>query len=231
MLRLEALARKHPRVYLAAYAAGGLLVVALLVWAFALVADEVPENGWMVRLDHTITAFIQARDTEGGERFFVAVSLLGGPVLTAIVTIVTLALAMRRRWLRAAVIALGSAMGAGLNSVLKQIFQRGRPEYATEFIPHSSWSFPSGHAMNSLVAYGIMVYVLLQHTHDSMRRRLIIAGTAILLFLIALSRVYLGVHYLSDVIAGWLAGGAWLVCCLGAYRFARQRVMAPTARS
>ncbi|MDB4890774.1 MAG: Membrane-associated phospholipid phosphatase, partial [Gemmatimonadetes bacterium] len=204
MFRLETLARRHPRVYLAAYAAGGLLLVALLVWAFAVLADEVPENGWMVHLDQAITGFIQARDTEGGERFFVTLSLLGGPVLAALVTIVTLALALRREWLRAAVIALGSAMGAGLNSILKQAFHRGRPEYATEFIPHSSWSFPSGHAMNSLVAYGILLVVLLEYTHDSLRRRLIIAGTAILIFLIALSRVYLGVHYLSDVIAGWL---------------------------
>lgn len=225
MLRLEALARKHPRVYLAAYVAGGLLLVALLVWAFAVLADEVPEDGWMVHLDHAITGFIQAHDTEGGERFFAGVSLLGGPLLTAIVIVVTLALGVRRDWLRAAVLALGSACGAGLNSVLKQIFHRGRPEYAVEFIPHQSWSFPSGHAMDSIVAYGIMLFLLLEHTRDSAKRRLIIAATVALLIIVAFSRVYLGVHYLSDVIAGWLAGGVWLIICLGAYRFARQRVM------
>jgi undecaprenyl-diphosphatase len=172
----------------------------------------------MVHLDHAITSFIQTRDSEGGERFFVAVSLFGGPLLTALITVVTLALAKRRDWLRAAVVALGSACAAGLNTALKQIFHRGRPEYATEFIPHQSWSFPSGHAMNSIVAYGIMLYLLIEHTRDSPRRRLIIGATATLVFLVALSRVYLGVHYLSDVVAGWLAGGAWLIVCIGAYR-------------
>jgi undecaprenyl-diphosphatase len=184
----------------------------------------------MVHLDHAITAFIQARDSEAGESVFVGVSLLGAPLLAAFVTVVTLALAKRRDWLRAAVVALGSAGGAGLNTALKQIFHRGRPEYAVEFIPHQSWSFPSGHAMDSLVAYGIMLYFLLEHTRDPVRRRLIIAATSILLFLIAFSRVYLGVHYLSDVIAGWLAGGAWLIVSLGAYRFAQRRLLAEHPR-
>jgi membrane-associated phospholipid phosphatase len=225
VLDVEALSRKHPKLYLAAYVAGGVLLVSLLVWAFAGLADEVPEDGWMVHLDRAITCFIEAHNTEGGERFFVAVSLFGGPLLTAVVTVVTLLLAKRRDWLGAAAIALGSACAAGLNFALKQIFHRGRPEYAVEFIPHQSWSFPSGHAMNSLVAYGIMLYLLFEHTHDSARRRLIIGVTATLILLVALSRVYLGVHYLSDVVAGWLAGGAWLIVCLGAYRYSKDRAL------
>jgi membrane-associated phospholipid phosphatase len=166
------IARKHPKLYLAAYVGGGLVLIALMVWAFAVLADEIPEQGWMERLDHAITGILQVRGTEGGESFFVAVSLFA------------------------------AACGAGLNAALKPIFHRGRPEYAIEFIPHQSWSFPSGHSMNSLICYGIMLYLLLEHTRGATRRRLLIAGTAIVIILIAWARVYLGVHYLSDVIAG-----------------------------
>ncbi|MEO8337263.1 MAG: phosphatase PAP2 family protein, partial [bacterium] len=204
-------ARKHPRAYLAAYVCGGLVLIALMVWAFAALADEIPEQGWMERLDHAITGLLQAHGTEGGEQFFVAVSFLGGPVLAGLVAVVSLVLAWKRDWLRAATVTLTSVGGAGLNAALKQIFHRGRPEFATEFITRQSWSFPSGHAMNSLISYGILLFLLLEHTRDDTRRRLLIAATAVIVILIAWGRVYLGVHYLSDVIAGWLAGGAWLV--------------------
>ncbi|MEO8333934.1 MAG: phosphatase PAP2 family protein [bacterium] len=215
-------ARKHPRLYLVVYVGGGLVLVALMVWAFAALADEIPEQGWMERLDHGITGFLQSRGTEGGESFFLAVSLFGAPLLAALEAVVTLVLARRRDWLRAGAVAFSCVGGAALNVTLKQIFHRGRPEYAAEFIAHQSWSFPSGHAMDSLVGYGIMLFLVLEHTHDATRRRLLIGSTAIVVALIAWSRVYLGVHYLSDVIAGWLAGGAWLVISVGAYRFVRR---------
>ncbi|MEO5815085.1 MAG: phosphatase PAP2 family protein [Gemmatimonadaceae bacterium] len=219
------IARKHPRLYLTAYVGGGLVLIALMVWAFAVLADEIPEQGWMERLDHTITSLLQARGTEGGERFFVTVSLFGGPLLAALVTVVTLVLARRRDWLRTGFVALSCVGGALLNATLKQVFHRGRPEYAFEFMRRQSWSFPSGHAMNSMICYGIMLFLLLEHMHDITRRRLALIATAIVITLIAWGRVYLGVHYLSDVIAGWLAGGAWLIICIGAYNFARRRLM------
>ena len=222
---VRSLARKHPRLYLTGYVTGGLMLVALLVWAFAVLADEVPEHGWMVRLDDIIMGFIEARNTERGERFFAAVSLLGGPLLIVLVTVATIFLAMRRDWLRAGLIVVGVAFGVGLNSVLKQVFHRGRPEFASELIPHRSWSFPSGHAMNSLVAYGILLYLLLEQSRGDSQRRALTAVVAMVVFLIAFGRVYLGVHYLSDVIAGWLAGGAWLIICLGAYRAAQRRML------
>ena len=218
-------AQRHPRLYLAAYVGGGLVLIALMLWAFAALADEIPEQGWMERLDHAVTGLLQSRGTEGGESFFVAVSLFGGPLLAVLVAVVSLVFAWQRDWLRAALVALACVGGVGLNALLKQIFHRGRPEFAAEFIPHQSWSFPSGHAMNSLVCYGIMLFLLLEHTRDNVRRRLLIAATAMVVILIAWARVYLGVHYLSDVIAGWLAGGSWLIVCIGAYGFAERRVV------
>jgi undecaprenyl-diphosphatase len=131
-------------------------------------------------------------------------------------------LAARREWLRAAALAIAGLGGTLLNNVLKLIFHRGRPEFATEFITHQSWSFPSGHAMNSLVGYGFLAYLLLESTTDRRARIAILVATTIVVGLVGFSRLYLGVHYPSDVIAGFLAGGIWLLVCITGYRFAKQ---------
>ena len=87
--------------------------------------------------------------------------------------------------------------------LLKTIFHRARPTYASEF-HMTSWSFPSGHAMDSLIVYGLFAYWLAEAKPAA--RRPIFAGAAVLVGAIGFARIYLGVHYLSDVIAGYSAG-------------------------
>jgi undecaprenyl-diphosphatase len=78
--------------------------------------------------------------------------------------------------------------------------------------------------MNSLIGFGFVAYLFLERTNDRRARTAIVAATLILVGLIGFSRLYLGVHYLSDVIAGFLAGAIWLLVCIFALRFAeRQR--------
>jgi undecaprenyl-diphosphatase len=133
-------------------------------------------------------------------------------------------LALRRDWLRAGALAITVGLGAALNTLLKVIFHRGRPETATEFITHQSWSFPSGHAMGSLIGYGFLGFLLLERTKDRRARVAIIVAAALLAGAIGFSRLYLGVHYLSDVIAGYLGGAVWLMVSITGYRFAKQRL-------
>lgn len=217
------LAETHPKLYLAAHVLAGALLAALLVWGFASLADAVGDNARIVAADAGLTRWIQAHDTEWGETFFTGVSLLGAPLLGAIIVIAALVYARRREFIRAAALPMAWVSATALNTLLKQLFHRGRPEYATEFITRASWSFPSGHAMESMVGYGMLLGVMLHSIHGPTRRRLAIAGTALLVSLIGVSRVYLGVHYLTDVIAGWLAGAAWLLVCVTAYHFAMRR--------
>ena len=217
------LAERHPRLYLVAYAGAGVLLTALLVWGFASIADAVGDHGRVAAADAGFTRWIETHDTEWGETLFTGVSLLGAPILVGVIALSAILFARRRDWLRATAVLLASASGAGLNTLLKYVFHRGRPEYATEFIKHASWSFPSGHAMESIVGYGMLLGVTLHAIHTTARRRLAIGGVALLVILIGMSRVYLAVHYLTDVVAGWLAGGAWLVVCLTAYHFAERR--------
>lgn len=98
--------------------------------------------------------------------------------------------------------------GCLLNDVLKSFFQRHRPQFPNPFVTEASWSFPSGHAMGSLIGYGLLAYLLWMAVP---RMRLAIAmGTALLVSAIGFSRLYLGAHYFSDVIAGYAAGIVWL---------------------
>jgi undecaprenyl-diphosphatase len=201
----------------------GLVVCGALLWGFVALADEVPEHGWLVRADLAVAAWLQVHGTEGGESIFAAVSWLGSPVLIAVVVLVGVWLAVRRSWPQFWVWAGTIAGGAALEQVLKAAFHRTRPVYAAEFIHRASWSFPSGHAMNSLIVYGLLAHMLLPHIESPARRRVLVVGTAVLIAAIGYSRLYLGVHYLSDVVAGFLAGGLWLLVCAGAYDLSQRR--------
>ena len=194
-----------------------------LTWIFLFIADEIPEPSAIVAADHFVSAWLESHGTEPGESILHAVSYLGAPGLFAIVVAVAAWLAWRRDWVAAIALVATTTCGVLLDSVLKFVFHRGRPETAMEFIRHASWSFPSGHAMNSMIGYGFLTVLLLGHVRQPRRRAAIVIAAVLLIGVIGFSRLYLGVHYVSDVTGGWLAGGAWLIVCVSAYRFARTR--------
>jgi undecaprenyl-diphosphatase len=223
-------ARLHPTAYLGVHGVAGMVVTIGLVWLFLAIADEIPEHGTLPRADTAAARWLEAHGTEGGERIFFWVSYLGAPVLAASVAAAVLYFVWRRDWRRAIALAVTSAGGLAVSTVLKLTFHRGRPETATEFITRQSWSFPSGHAMSSMICYGFLTMLLLEEVREPRwRRRAIVAGAAILIGAIGFSRVYLGVHYLSDVVGGWLAGAAWLFVCVSGYRFVQTRQRARAA--
>jgi undecaprenyl-diphosphatase len=184
-------------------------------------ADEVPEKGLMVRVDLAVTNWLQAHGTERGESIFSAISLLGAPVLIAVLVITAVALLGRQDWRRLTMLAVTCGGGALLDGALKWAFQRARPTFASEFRT-TSWSFPSGHAMNSLIVYGLLAYWLASALPRT-RRKVIFAAAVVLIGAIGYARIYLGVHYLSDVVAGYCAGFIWLIVCVTGYQFAERR--------
>ena len=197
-----------------------LAVIALLLWGFAALADGFGEKGRIARGDVAVLDWLQAHGTEGGESIFVFVSWLGAPVLVAVDVAVGIWLAARRLWRWLALWCTAIIGGVVLDQILKLAFRRARPSVASEFIAHSSWSFPSGHAMNSLVGYAMLAFLLRERLTNSHSRLAVTIGAAILIAAIGFSRLYLGVHYLSDGTAGYLAGGAWVLACIVAERHA-----------
>ena len=221
------LATLHPRVYLGLHVLAGTMGIVGLTWLFLAIADEIPEGSRLVQIDVVLARWFEAHGTEPGEAILNAVTKLGAPLLYAVVIVAVLWFMWRREWRAAISLALATSGGVALSNLLKAIFHRGRPATVVEFIPHPSWSFPSGHALNSVVSYGFLAMLLLDRIADRRKRIAVVIAAATMILLIGFSRLYLGVHYLSDVTGGWIAGAAWLLVCVSAYRLAPDRPSSP----
>ena len=217
-------AERHPKLYLVLHLLGGLGATALLLWLFIAIAEDIPEHGALIHVDMFVSRWLESHGTEAGERIFFWLSYLGAPVLVAVVVATIGFFLWKRERREAIVVAVTCGGGVVVGNILKLVFHRGRPETASEFITRHTWSFPSGHSMNSIIGYGFLTILLLDRIVHHGRRIALIVAAVLLIGGIGFSRLYLGVHYLSDVAGGFIAGGAWLIVCATGYRFAQRRV-------
>ena len=159
------------------------------------------------------------------------VTALGGvPVLTLITILAAGYLVAVRKYANAAFVGFSVASGLLIGSILKDFFVRARPELVPHLVQVHSASFPSGHAMNSALVY-LTLATLLARAQQARRVRIYLLSVAIALtLLIGCSRVYLGVHWPSDVVAGWSVGAAWAVLCslLGKSLQRHRRIESPS---
>lgn len=197
-----------------------LFVLAGLGWAFVVVAGVVAEgNSQEVEMD-ILRALRDPADITRprGPKWLANAALewtaLGAaPILTLIVLSVTGYLFLIRRH-RTAWFVLGSVVsGTILTNLLKIWFGRSRPGIIPSLTEHLSPSFPSGHSLMAAVVY-LTLGATLAATAPQRRQKIYILGTAMFLtLLVGLTRVYLGVHYPTDVLAGWCIGAAWAIFC------------------
>ena len=196
------------------------LLITGLFFAFARIASEVVE-GDMRAFDHYIMLALRSPVDPSipiGPRWFntamLDITAVGGTaVISAIATFVAGYLAVTRKIGLALFVVLAVSGGAILSTLLKSFFNRPRPDLVARLVDVNSASFPSGHAMNSAVIY-LTLGVLLANTHTEPAVRIYILSVAIILTLmIGFSRVYLGVHWPSDVLAGWTIGASWALLC------------------
>ncbi|HEX7981648.1 MAG TPA: bifunctional DedA family/phosphatase PAP2 family protein [Gemmatimonadaceae bacterium] len=217
--------------YLGLHLTGGFLLSVAALWLFGAVTEDVVHHDPLTALDLQLASFLRTHSTHAGDQVARVVSAIGSPVAMALLAVVVaLILARRRHWIVLSAWA-AAFVGAGvLDWTLKRVIYRPRPAGAEAFLyGGASFSFPSGHAMGSLVGYGMSVYLLVVYWPPARRHRVALGVTAtVLVLLIGLSRLYLGVHFLSDVIAGYAAALVWLtVCITGAEIALRQRGLAP----
>ena len=207
------------------------------VWSFAELADEVVE-GATRSLDRQLLLLMRTAgdltDPIGPpliEEIGRDLTALGGVIILTLATLATSGFFLLRRQY-GSTLYLFVTVGGGilLSSYAKGLFDRPRPQ----LVPHGSIvetaSFPSGHSMMAAVTY-LTLAVLISRVLQQRRLKIYVIGAAIVLtVLVGISRVYLGVHWPTDVLSGWLAGLAWaLICLLGARLLARLGHVEPDA--
>jgi undecaprenyl-diphosphatase len=204
------------------------LVSAAAIAVFVAVAEEVVVGGEMAVFD---VAFGQALRKAGNpqwQEFFARVSRLGNPDVVFGATVAgAVALVVRGQLATASVWLASQAGAAVLVIVLKALFARSRPDFM-DSAAETSWSFPSGHAMATLVLVAMACSVLLRYVTSGTVAGILVMLSATWTLVMAFSRLYLGVHFASDVVAGLFAGLAWVCVCVAAL-YAVAKIPPPVA--
>jgi undecaprenyl-diphosphatase len=189
-------------------------VAAVFLVAIVILAREFIASGAVAEFDERVTAAMVEAHSPGWKRFFEGVSWMGSARQLAIAsTIVGLVLIVQRRYVAAAWWLIAQAGAGALVLTIKAFVARSRPEFAYATEIERGWSFPSGHATRACVFAALAAYLVFRYARS--RRRAVIVGVVAFLFavMIALSRVYLGAHFLTDSLGGLLIGAAWVAIC------------------
>ncbi|MDO5711688.1 MAG: phosphatase PAP2 family protein [Micrococcales bacterium] len=215
----------------------GSLVMGLLTWTSGELYEAVSQHDGVALFDQPVLSDMVAVRESWLTVFAYAFTTVGGPIAEPILAAIV-AVWLSRRWRSWTPLLLMVIAGAGsltMTVVGKNYIDRVRPPHVWAVPPYEwSPSFPSGHALNSVVIGGLIAYLLVIRAHRK-RTRWFILGCAILFaLLMGLSRVYLGHHWLTDVLVGWALGGAWLTLIITGHRLVltlRERTQRPAAGS
>lgn len=194
------------------------LVTLLSLLAFSFIAVQISTEK-IGHFDQLIIAFIQGLESPfltSGMKFFTFIgSYMGVVLLTVLILCIFSKIVHQRTELILFVMVItGSVV---LNRLLKEFFHRARPDLH-QLIEIGGFSFPSGHAMNAFTVYGILTFLLWQHIPSKWLRVVLISFSVFMISAIGISRIYLGVHFPSDILGGYFAGGFWLSIAIGFFQ-------------
>lgn len=183
------------------------VVVAVASILFVKLAGEVREQETLP-FDQTILMAIKDSSTPFLDRFMPIATDIGGVVgVTALTVLFASLFAYKKEYARMWLIIIGVSGAVALNLILKSIFMRSRPDLWTQLVHETGYSFPSGHSMSSA---GFAIALMVALWHSRWRWWGIGFGICYMVF-VGFSRMYLGVHYPTDVMAGWLVSAAWVL--------------------
>ncbi|MFP3322551.1 phosphatase PAP2 family protein [Planococcus sp. SIMBA_160] len=205
----------------------GLGLATLFIVLFAELADEMLDHELAV-FDAVLIQLISAVESSGMDTVMFVITELGSVwflVLLSVGVLWILGVKMRDKW--GALFYLVAVGGGSLLTVLlKHFFSRERPSI-NETIDAVGYSFPSGHSMGSLIFYGFLIYLVIRTRQKPWLQWASVFGLSGVIVLIGISRIYLGAHFPSDVLAGYIAGTIWLVLSLVALEWIQWQKRSP----
>lgn len=202
---------------LASQLGAGALVLIGAAFLFGTIAQQVVSGAPLTQLDADLADWLHRRVGSPWLELLFAITHLHSTVAVSCYAIVAaIVLARQQRWRSFITVIVTVAGGLVLNVLMKLAFQRPRPSFDDPLLTLDTYSFPSGHVAGSTLFYGLCVAWVYRRTPELRWRLAALAFAAFALVLVGLSRMVLGVHYLSDVVAAFAEGVAWLALCLTA---------------
>lgn len=214
------------------HAAAALAGLSGSLFVFTWLAESLVDDGtpfrWEARFNHwlddeawgPLVYFFRVVTIPGSTVFLVAAALAAAVLLWA-----------RRDRADATLVGLAFAGSAVVNFALKVLFERPRPTFQDESLTLNTFSFPSGHASVSVAVYGAFAIIVLRDMRTWRGQALVLGTLAVLLALIGFSRIYLGAHFFSDVLAGYSLGTAWLMICVLGLTLHEHRIREGSSRT
>lgn len=233
---LRFIARHVGGVYkrLATFVGIGFVVAIAVAFLFGKLAHEVREGETQIFDERILTWFMQHRSPVLDSIMLELTAVGDMASLTVMVLVAAGLLWLTKNRDALALLLIGTIGGSALNTVLKGAFARPRPMIVEWVTDVQTTSFPSGHAMTSFAAFGALAYVMGRIAPNRRVRLIVWSAAAFMIVIIGVSRMYLGVHYPTDIAAGYLAGLAWLMFvagCRTALRYFRARRRMESPRS
>jgi len=217
-------ARLSPEGFLGLYLTLGVIAVIVATWIFIAIAEDVVTGDPLVVVDARFSNWLHEHAVQPLTKLMLLVSMVHAPLGITIMTLaVSVWLWQRRLHYWVLRIMLSVFGGMLLNVILKHIFRRPRPHFANPIVTLTSYGFPSGHTMMATVFYGSLCALVVSRTHGLRWRAVAILAAAFMIALVGFSRIYLGVHYLSDVLGAIAEGLAWLALVLTSVEILRRR--------
>ncbi len=206
-------ARLSPEGYLGFHLTVGMLLIILAFLSFYEIGEDYA-NGWLAQMDRNAAEFFHPLMTPALTRVVLAVTFFGSVgAVTTLSVIVGIVLILKRSLYRFAAFALTIAGGRILAVALKYLFARARPAPENPIVTYASYAFPSGHTMGTTLLCGSLAIIGATAVNGFGKRAGFFLLAAVWVMVIGASRIYLGAHYLTDVIGGMTAGIAWLALC------------------
>lgn len=207
-------ARLSPEGYLGLHLTVGLLVILAAGWWFADIAEDMARNAATRQLDERVASWFHQHARPPVTQAMRVLTFFGSVgFVAAASSCAAIFLMVRRWWYRLLLLTLAVGGGSLLNILLKHLFHRQRPVLENPLLTLTSYGFPSGHTMGSTLFYGVLAIFLAQSVRAWRWRVLTFWIAALAVALIGLSRIYLGAHYLTDVVGAVAVGLAWLAFC------------------